>query len=35
LDESSFAIVNAIKEFSKGLKEIKKVKMEMFKRIAT
>jgi hypothetical protein len=35
LDASSFAITNAIKEFSKGVKDIEKMKMEMIERIAT
>jgi hypothetical protein len=35
LDASSFAIANVIKEFSKGVKEIEKMKMEMTKRITT
>jgi hypothetical protein len=35
LDASSSTIVDAIIEFSKGVKEIKKMKMEMTKRIAT
>jgi hypothetical protein len=35
LDASSVAIADAIIEFSKGVKEIKKMKMEMTKRIAT
>jgi hypothetical protein len=35
LDEGSSTITDAIKEFSKGVKEIEKMKMEMTKRIAT
>ncbi len=35
LDASSFAITNAIKEFSKGVKKIEKMKMEETKRITT
>jgi hypothetical protein len=35
LDASSFAIADAIKEFSKGVKEIEKMKMEMSEGIAT
>jgi len=35
LDAGSFAITNAIKEFSKGVKDIEKMKMEMIERIAT
>ncbi len=35
LDVGSFAIIDAIKKNSKGVKEIKKMKMEMTKRIAT
>jgi hypothetical protein len=35
LDASSFTIVNAIKEFSEGVKEIKKMKMEMIEWITT
>jgi len=35
LDVGSFAVANAIKEFSKGVKEIEKMTMEMTERIAT
>jgi hypothetical protein len=35
LDASSSTIVDAIKDFSKGVKEIGKMKMEMTERIAT
>ncbi len=35
LDASSSAIANAIKEFSKGVKEIENMKMEMIKKITT
>jgi uncharacterized protein YoxC len=35
LDASFFAIVDAIKEFSEGVKEIEKMIMEMTERIAT
>jgi uncharacterized protein YoxC len=35
LDESSSTIVHAIKDFSKSVKEIGKMKMEMTKRITT
>ncbi len=35
LDVGSFAITDAIKEFSKGVKEIEKMKMEETKRITT
>jgi len=35
LDASSFAITDAIKEFSKGVKKIEKMKMEETKRITT
>ncbi len=35
LDASSFAIVDVIKEFSKGVKEIEKVNMEMIERTTT
>jgi hypothetical protein len=35
LDASSSVSANAIKFFSKGMKEIEKMKMEMTKRIAT
>jgi hypothetical protein len=35
LDVGSFAIVDAIKEFSKGVKKIEKMMMEMIERIAT
>jgi len=35
LDAGSFAITDAIKEFSKGVKEIEKMKMEETKRITT
>ncbi len=35
LDASSFAIANVMKEFSKGVKEIEKMNMEMIERITT
>ncbi len=35
LDASSFAIVDVIKEFSKGVKEIEKMNMEMIERTTT
>jgi hypothetical protein len=35
LDTSSSAIADAIKEFSKGVKEIEKMKMKMIERIPT
>jgi hypothetical protein len=35
LDAGSFTIIDAIKEFSKGVKEIENMKMEMTERIAT
>jgi hypothetical protein len=35
LDVGSFTIVDAIKEFSEGVKKIEKMKMEMIERIAT
>ncbi len=35
LDVGSSTIIDAIKEFSKGVKEIEKMKMELPKRIVT
>jgi hypothetical protein len=35
LDASSFAIVEVINFFSKGVKEIEEMKMKMIERIAT